>query len=238
MGILDMQHIFLLWKLRPKNIFGLDASLRMINADFCQAAQNLLIHDVFREILIHFKITEINDEYIIPSGSVILKHPVLDIAINPFGSRPDKSLSHSRSVALVKLICKHYPDLKIGIMSSPSTLKMAQSIQYSINKGNVFVIPDMNNFFDIVSVLKNSSLVITVDTSIVHISAGLKKNTIAIYYKQNNCFNRWVPRSDSKTIFVFSESSWLSYINNINLFNTKCVIESISNFMDAKFDAR
>lgn len=227
MGLLDLHHLFVLWRLRPKNIFGLDDSLQMVNSNFRSAAQQLRIHDIFREILRQLSLTEINDQYILPHASDHYVRPFFDIVFNPYGSRADKSLSQDKSISLIIAINDKYPDAKIGILHSPQTREAAKSIQDLIFRENVVVVCDIKTPLDTLEVLRESSIVISVDTSIVHIAAGLKKKTIAIYHGGKNCSSQWHPRSDAGVYIIYSRPVEESVKKNMNCFENADIVRAL-----------
>lgn len=231
MGILDLRHLFFLWRLHPKNVFGLDDSLRMNNGLFYKQAQGLIIHDIFREILQQTGISEFNDQYIIPSLQEHFSRPVWDIVFNPFGSRPDKSLAYAKAVSLLQAIGQEYPNLRIGIMYSPNTLNAAIEIKNAVQKINVTVIPNTRTFFDAMDDIRNAAVVISVDTALVHIAAGLKKKTIAFYYRPENEFNCWLPRRDAVVKLIYSDGPAKYRHKDMNRFENREVLNAIHAIM-------
>ncbi len=235
-GLLDLRHLFFLWRLHPRNVFGLDDSLCMNNGIFYKQAQGLIIHDIFREILQQIGISEFNDQYIIPSRQEPFSRPVWDIVFNPFGSRQDKSLAFAKAVSLLQMIGQEYPSLRIGLMYSPSTLNAAMEIENAVQKTNITVIPNTRTFFDAMDDIRNAAVVISVDTALVHIAAGLKKKTIAFYYRPENEFNCWLPRRDAKVKLIYSDGPAKYRLKDMNRFENSSVLNAIHVIMKQERD--
>lgn len=223
MGLLNTKDLFFISRLKPNNLFTLDENLGFCNV---KIAKNLLIHEVYSSILKQLGVENIVDEYIVPViGKNINNY---DIIFNPFASRVDKSLPIDKSVNILKLLFSNFQDKTIGILSTAETYKVAQDIVKRLDNKNILVIKNINSFYDAINVIDSSKVIISVDTSIVHIAVGLNKKLISIYYKPSNLFNSWLPKESKDTKVIFSHGIEKYIKKNMNNFNDYEVITKLN----------
>jgi len=82
---------------------------------------------------------------------------------------------------------------------------MAELEKIKETLGKRVLVPKLNGILEVASVIKNSKLVVTPDTSIVHIAVAYDKDIIGIYRKNKEDKNSilWGPNSKkAKIIFV------------------------------------
>lgn len=230
MGYLNMKDLFFISRLNPNNLFGIDDELGRSNLQMAKRINHLLIHDVFKFILQEIKIENINDDYIIPISPS--KKNKFDILFNPFGSRDDKSLSIEKSIRILLEINRFYPNYKIGILNSLNTKEIANKICSEIRNNNIISIKNITSIYDAIDNIYNASLVISVDTSIVHIASGLNKKLIAIYYKSGNTFNQWLIKEKPTTRLIFSDGVENYKKKNMNNFNENKIVDFIKEIKD------
>ena len=230
-GILDFYHIYLLGTLHAANVFGTDPYLKMINRNYLCTARGLLVHDMFYQILSFLECKDIDDSYLYPPLQKINKY--FRIIFNPFGSRKDKSLSQQKSIDILIGLATLLPNIDIGIVSSPMTDDDCNWIMHNIKDKftNIHKIPDLHNIFDVIPYLNECSIVISVDTCIVHLAAGLNKKIVAIYYHTPGVFNCWLPRHDANVRFVYSLGPEQYIEKNMNNFDNREVFDATLNFL-------
>jgi len=214
MGLLSTKDLFFISRLKPSNLFSLDGGLGYCNV---KIADNLLMHEIYSSILKQMGVKNVIDEYIIPVTKKNIHD--YDITFNPFASRMDKSLPIGKSINILRLLLGQFPNKTIGILSTTRTRKIAQDIVKRIDNKNVSVIRNVNSFYDAINVIDSSIIVISVDTSIVHIAAGLNKKLIAIYYMPGKMFNSWLPKESKYTKIIFSHGSYKYIKKNMCNFN-------------------
>jgi len=190
--------------------------------------QNMYIHDIYSFILKQLGAENIDDSYIVPVSYTNNKN--FEIAFNPFGSRVDKSLSIDKSVRILNLIIDEFQDLNVGILSSNETFKTAQKIARKVDNKNIQVIKNISSFYDAINIISCSVILISVDTSLVHVAVGLNKKLIAIYYKPKNLFNPWLPKKSKNTQLILSEGVEKYTEKDMNNFNNYEVIIKINEF--------
>ena len=222
-GILDTFHIFLLGKIQPVSVLGIDPFLQMINPNYRKKATTMLVHDMYKCMLSFLGCCDINDSYIIPLSKKKTQESY-SIIFNPFGSRSDKSLCVEKSVSILHKIVENFPDKTIGVLSSPSTEAICKKIVASTKGANISQIPGICSFYDIIPYIFESKLVISVDTSVVHIATGLNKKVIAIYYGTEDIFNCWLPCRNASVELIFSNGPKQYLFKDMNNFNDEELI--------------
>lgn len=202
-GRVPAREIAFMWLLRPRNVFSLDDELNWVNGKLGGATAGLSFSGKYASVLQHLGIGEVDRTPII----TVLAQTTggrFDVVVNPFGSRPDKSLMPSRAAQVLKSIADWAPHMRIGVLSSPPTSQQAEVIVQEAGRRNVEAIQGVNSIHDAIGVIYAADAVVTVDTSIVHIASGLKKGLVAIYPSQGDGENPWLPEQSSTTEVLFT----------------------------------
>ncbi|HDR1813020.1 TPA: lipopolysaccharide heptosyltransferase family protein, partial [Pasteurella multocida] len=72
---------------------------------------------------------------------------------------------------------------------------------------NIFVYEDSKTIFHVIELIRFSEILISPDTSTVHIASGLDKKIIAFYSKDIENYQHWGPNSSNETHIVFYEKT-------------------------------
>ena len=113
------------------------------------------------------------------------------IAVNFFGSINKRKISIENAIILLNSLRKQYPEYKINILDSPADRKKIFEILKK-NIENVYYYENTSSIFDAISIIKNSKIIVSPDTSIIHIAEGLDKKIIAFYEKREIEKERYV----------------------------------------------
>lgn len=100
-----------------------------------------------------------------------------------------------------------FPAQRFGVLSSPMTRDDAKEMMVSCGASNIVLIEAIDTIDDAIHFIRSASVVISVDTAIVHIAAGLHK---PIYPSHGDEFNQWLPNPSPLTRIVFSQCHGLS----------------------------
>lgn len=201
-GYFRFYDLMVAFLLKPKNVFALDDKQKLVNFKLGQLTRGMNFNDKYRYI--SSLLTEyLAESYFIPQTKNKREIPENTIIFNPFGSKKYRTFSVTKSVELLNKISDTFPDHKIIILYSPSTRLNADKIAKVVNRREVICAESIVTIYDAIEYISGARLVISVDTAIVHISEGLKKNIVSIYPQLPNGGNPWVPpkRSNSKVIF-------------------------------------
>lgn len=202
---MKMKDLYFLSLIDAKNVASMDDKVGRVNIKMSAQTSNMLFHDKYVHLLKLLSVPNIDDSYIIPyDASIGANKADYDLICNFFGSTEHKSVSLQRAIITLNKITKSYPDLVVGILSSPATADKAKEIAKTTNGFNVKFIESIYTINDAINTIANAQTILTVDTSIVHIAVGLKKKVIAIYPKTKNSFNTWLPPTSATTSILLS----------------------------------
>lgn len=128
------------------------------------------------------------------------------IAVNFYGAAKSKKVSDENIPKYIEYLQKATNNQPLVLLSYPQVTEKLQEI--SRNYANVFV-HNTTEIFHTIELIRNASLLISTDTSTVHIASGFNKKIIAIYRDDPIAFLHWKPMSKAKTYILF-------YKENIN----------------------
>lgn len=144
------------------------------------------------------------------------------IVINPYGATSRRSLSLQQFENLVGAIVEKNFGLKILVVGSPGDIA-----HFSENK-NV-IVPPFVDFSDAIRIVEKTELVITPDTSIVHVAAAFQKNTVALYgnRKIGRFINNdvWAP-NNSNAIQIVEEKH-----NDVKLIDVSMIVDAVQSLL-------
>ncbi|QWL59578.1 hypothetical protein HQ400_16135 [Aeromonas jandaei] len=90
------------------------------------------------------------------------------------------------------------------------------------------VVSGISSFYDVVEIIRNSELLVSVDTALVHVADGLGKKLVAIFPKNNDEFNPWLPsvKPENKVVFSYADGVDVN-LNNYDVVDVVDAIRSI-----------
>ena len=138
-----------------------------------------------------------------------------------------KGAVKGKEVPFVKLrkICEYFghkhKDVSIIILYSPSDYEYTKNIVNLLNLEFVFISMETKTLSQLNALISCLDLVISPDTSIVHIASAFNIPVISIHEKNKESFKMFAPRSELSAT-VFSNSK-----NSIKGFNTKELLYKI-----------
>ena len=136
----------------------------------------------------------------------------IKIGINLEGSFKEKQIQPEELKQICKGIYDNYSDIKIVILTTPNKLEKTNKI---ISKmGFNFVIPSYatDTILDVAALIEQLDLIITPDTSIVHVASAFDKPTVSIHENNKDSYRLWKPISTlSKTVFAKSSYGLFDY---------------------------
>lgn len=193
LGVKDTLCIFLL---NPKFVFSTDSALKMSSKAFIDKTKNDDIYEIYQSIVD----IAMGGNNTLFGASLSLEKDCLaksyDFLINPYGSREDKSLSIEKTKSLINHLAKSRRNSSFGVMHSPSSLPSALRLVNDLSLANVELVKETINFESVIPIVGKSGPLISVDTSLVHISKVLNKGVVAIY-PETKYFNIWQPKTNN-----------------------------------------
>lgn len=138
----------------------------------------------------------------------------INVLFNFEGNNKDKKLIEENVIRILKILTNK-KEIKIYLISPPNSEKKMENIKQMIlkeNLNNVIVINEINDFFHIGYILKNMDIVISVDTSIIHLASVFIEKIIGIFYEYPIVKNQFLP-DGKESIVIRSEGNNLNNIN-------------------------
>lgn len=206
---MKMKDIYLLNKLKSKINIGLDPDLKLINLNISNDIGNMHYADKFNYIATLLGITEPAENYIVPLVPSSMKKAQLFlnenninefVLINPFGSGNERKLNKDSVNKIISAIKEWDKSLSVVLLSAPDTRELLDSM--SLTSKTVHHFDQSESIYDAIAIVEKAKLVVSVDTSIVHIASGFNKKQIAIYKQDKVNFSNWHPNSEHANVII------------------------------------
>ncbi len=114
------------------------------------------------------------------------------IGLNLSAGRPTRVWPDEKNAELVEKILKANPDCKIVVSSDPSERDRAERFVCRFEK-RVELIPKGLHLLEVSAILSRLQLLITPDTSLVHIARAFKVPVVGLYTQFGKNFRLWKP---------------------------------------------
>ena len=148
------------------------------------------------------------------------------IALNLFGASRGRKINEEVALIIIKRLSKIYKDYRIIILDSPNDRETIYNILEKTDNKNILFFEKSRTVLDSISIIKNSDLVVSLDTAILHIAEGLNKKIMAFYGPKINK-NKWRIKEEGNILIDYTESrindvdfekvfDKLSYENNLS----------------------
>lgn len=143
------------------------------------------ISSLYLENLKFLGIKNINKKYdIIPTNCILEEIGMKNkkyCVFNPYAASRHRSLNLENIIKISEIILKKEFD-KLILIGTKDHLKELEKVKEKL--GEKIVIPKTKNILEVIEIISQADLVITPDTSIVHIAAAFEKNMICIYRRE------------------------------------------------------
>lgn len=200
-GNLPNRDLFFLSLFPRANFVSDDIRLKGVATHFFSRKK---IVQIYMELLSVLGIPMQKVHYIIPRSPN--RYECFQIIFNPFGSRADKSLSVEASVQVIHLIAMMFPNQKILLLTSPRTVEAATKILEKSKNTNVFFLKELQSYYQVFDLIYLARVVVSVDTSIVHIAYSLNKRLLVIYRSVRG-YNPWIVAKKHGVEMIFLRKS-------------------------------
>lgn len=130
------------------------------------------------------------------------------IVFNPFAASKHRSFGIDKIKKIIEILIKEY-NKDIVILAMKQHEKLIDKIVLDDKTGKIFK-GKFESIVDVIAIVRESSLVVTPDTSIVHIATAFQKPTIAIYREDKEGEENialWGPNSKFAKIVVVKDNS-------------------------------
>jgi len=134
------------------------------------------------------------------------------IGINLEGAVTGKKIEDIELENICKKIMKKHKDIQIILLSAPEKFKKVNQLRDKMNLNYVVTSYKTNTIQDIAALIKNLDLIITPDTSIVHIASAFNKPIVTIHEDNRDSYKLFAPTSKlNRTVFSESKNSLNGY---------------------------
>ncbi|MDO4430222.1 MAG: glycosyltransferase family 9 protein [Lonepinella koalarum] len=174
--------------------------------------------ELYKQALDKIGITITDTQYDIPENQkanseindFLAQHKLKDyIAINFFGASSSRKINDVNIIKYLEYLQKIVPNKSIVLLSYPDVRKKLQNIAQNFQQ---FFLFDTKNIFHTIELIRYADLLISPDTSTIHIASGLNKKIIALYGNGVENFTHWKPMSKAETHILFYDKN----INEVN----------------------
>ncbi len=168
------------------------------------------------DILISDEAIKSVKEKILEEEGIINPNEKKRVILNPYTASKHRNFNRKNIEKIIEILLK-YRENEIYLLGHGENKKEILEIKEKIKNKRVHYI-ELNGIQEVIALIKNCELIISPDTSIVHIGVGLDKKVIAIYREDivgNNSI-LWGPNSD-KAIQIFSKENKDDDINNFDM---------------------
>lgn len=169
---------------------------------------NSHISQLYLKVLKFLGLKNIESRYdIFPTDNLIEKLDLKEkkyYLFNPYAASKHRSFSNENIIKISKIILEKGFQ-KLIIVADKDKRESLKKIDFL--QQDKILIPETKNILEVAELIKKSNLVITPDTSIVHIATAFDRESICIYRKELGKEDRnsilWGPNSEkAKVIFV------------------------------------
>lgn len=121
---------------------------------------------------------------------VAMQRPL--IALNLSSSNPFRMLSEERNAALIDGLCTRIPGTSVLVIGHGDRQAMAERLA-ARTPGRTRAYPGSADLLDLAAVLETCDLVITPDTSVVHVAAAMSRPVVVMYSLKASFIQEWLP---------------------------------------------
>ena len=138
------------------------------------------------------------------------------VILNPYTASKHRNFNRKNIEKIIEILLK-YRENELYLLGHGENKKEILEIKEKIKDKRVHYI-ELAGIQEVIALIKNCEMIISPDTSIVHIGVGLDKKVIAIYREDviGNNGVLWGPNSD-KAIQIFSKENKDDDINNFDM---------------------
>ena len=124
------------------------------------------------------------------------------VLLNHEGSGIHKRISNDDLINICRIA--HRVNPKIQVVMTPMRRSYHEIFDLLNQEPNVTVLSPQDSIIPTVSIAQTADLIITPDTSLVHIACAFSRPLIAIYAKNTEFFTHWRPINAAETHIIFS----------------------------------
>lgn len=124
----------------------------------------------------------------------------LVVGVNQHGGRPSMSLRDQDMLALCRHIRQTLPQAIILWFTTSATFAGVQKLSQGLEDDRLRVWRPTDSIRPVMALMSHVKLLITPDTSLVHIAATFKVPVVAVYANESELMVQWIPRNTEVTV--------------------------------------
>ena len=136
----------------------------------------------------------------------------ITILLNTKGSGYENEIQSSDVLRIIEGLSS-IPDVVIILLHKPGDKEWAEGLIKKTPSKYTFLSPTSESILDVAAIIDLVDLVISPDTSIVHMACAFKKPLVAIYTNNLENFERWSPISNHNHVIFSDDENSLKSIN-------------------------
>ncbi len=114
------------------------------------------------------------------------------VGYNLSAGSPTRIWAEEKAVSLLKKILAYDPDHRIILFSTPSERSRAERLKEKVG-ADVELVPDRMNLTQAAAIIRHLDVLITPDTSLVHVARSMKVQVVGLYSRYQKNFLLWRP---------------------------------------------
>ena len=136
----------------------------------------------------------------------------IKIGINIEGSFPEKCIQKNELKQICIGLFNNYSNIKIVILTGPNRVLKTNKLISDLGLDYVVQSYTTDTIIDAAALIEQLDLIISPDTSIVHLASAFNKPVVSIHENNKHSFRLWAPSSTlSKTVFATSSYGLSNY---------------------------
>lgn len=141
------------------------------------------------------------------------------IGLNISAGRPSRVWAENKNIELVRRLLNEYPNCCIVVSSDPHEREKAVAIASNFPE-RVFPVPENLNLLEISAIISRMKILITPDTSLVHIARAFKVPVVGLYTRFGKNFEMWKPYGQDNGAVISNNDYNIFDISVDDVYNT------------------
>lgn len=142
-----------------------------------------------------------------------LKSKKITVALNITGSSHEKKLSNNHVDQIILGLRSISKNIVIILLHKPEQRKSVMKLITNKNSSYVFPSYPTESILDVAALVDSVDLLVTPDTSLVHIACAFEKPLVAIYRNDKKAYKAWHPKSRKNRVIFSKEFNSLKSLN-------------------------
>ncbi len=147
------------------------------------------------------------------------------IAFNISAGREYREFSVEKNIEIVQHFTIRFPNVPIVIIAMDRDVHKAIAIKQGISD-SICEVFNSKDILDVCAIVKSSKMVVSPDTSLVHIASAYKKPTVAFYSQMTTYIYEWMPFNVPYRALVAPDKKEIEYIPTQDCYNAVCSLWS------------